>query len=602
MHTRLIAIAAAIMLGTGSAATARAASDEPVVVDVTAGRNHACLLLDDGAVACWGSNFTGALGTGDRYTRVVPQLVDLPKAATAVVAGGDHTCALLVDGTVACWGRNWEAQLGTGSDSEPVTVPVPVKGLDSVVEIAAGQDHTCALRSDATAWCWGNGGNGQVGPDWNYGMTAPVRVTGVGDVVGLSAGLYQTCLRLEDGTVPCFGFYPREGDNSARSSVPTPVAGFAGAVALAGGESYECAVVPDRTVRCFGYNDYGWLGDGTLTTHPDTDTVAAVGIDTAVDITASFSHACALLEGGSAACWGFESHGELGTPPSEDQWTPVPQPVPGIDGITAISAGWGFTCAVVAGSGLCWGRNEEGELGDRTIVSRPTPAPLSWVPDTTAPTAQAPFIGIRADDKELRGNRVDVRIEPTGADDPGGTGIDHFELQVSTDDGSTWSPRRSQARRFNRSVPMTGSTMLRFRAVDRLGNVGSWRTDRVRASVVQQSADAIRYHGTWRTSAKSAYSGGTTRYTTEAGASATYRFTGRSIAIVSRQALTRGAFKVYVDGTYAGKVDLHDDYARYRLIAFSRRWATSGEHAIRMVAVGGNRHPRVDLDAFIVLR
>ena len=419
MHTRLIAIAAAIMLGTGSAATARAASDEPVVVDVTAGRNHACLLLDDGAVACWGSNFTGALGTGDRYTRVVPQLVDLPKAATAVVAGGDHTCALLVDGTVACWGRNWEAQLGTGSDSEPVTVPVPVKGLDSVVEIAAGQDHTCALRSDATAWCWGNGGNGQVGPDWNYGMTAPVRVTGVGDVVGLSAGLYQTCLRLEDGTVPCFGFYPREGDNSARSSVPTPVAGFAGAVALAGGESYECAVVPDRTVRCFGYNDYGWLGDGTLTTHPDTDTVAAVGIDTAVDITASFSHACALLEGGSAACWGFESHGELGTPPSEDQWTPVPQPVPGIDGITAISAGWGFTCAVVAGSGLCWGRNEEGELGDRTIVSRPTPAPLSWVPDTTAPTAQAPFIGIRADDKELRGNRVDVRIEPTGADDAG---------------------------------------------------------------------------------------------------------------------------------------------------------------------------------------
>ena len=252
-------------------------------------------------------------------------------------------------------------------------------------------------------------------------MTAPVRVTGVGDVVGLSAGLYQTCLRLEDGTVPCFGFYPREGDNSARSSVPTPVAGFAGAVALAGGEWYECAVVPDRTVRCFGYNDYGWLGDGTLTTHPDTDTVAAVGIDTAVDITASFSHACALLEGGSAACWGFERHGELGTPPSEDQWTPVPQPVPGIDGITAISAGWGFTCAVVAGSGLCWGRNEEGELGDRTIVSRPTPAPLSWVPDTTAPTVQAPLIGIRADDKELRGNRVDVRIEPTGADDPGGT-------------------------------------------------------------------------------------------------------------------------------------------------------------------------------------
>ena len=601
MRSRLAALIAALVLVAGLSATAHAADPDPTIADISAGTNHACALLTDGAVACWGSNFTGALGTGDRYTRVIPRLVDLPLPATAVAAGGEHTCALLVDGTVACWGRNWEAELGTGSDSEPVTVPVPVEGLDSVVEIGAGQDHTCALRSDATAWCWGNGGNGQIGPDWDYGVTAPVKVTGVGDVAGLSVGLYHTCLQLEDGTVPCFGWYAREGDDYARSSIPTPVAGFAGAVALAGGEGYECGVMPEGTVRCFGLNGFGTLGDGTFIAHPDTDPVEVLGIDAAVGITASGSHVCALLLDGSAACWGLDYNGELGTPPSEDARTPLPQPVPGVDGITAISAGGGFTCAVVSGIGNCWGENSAGQLGDRTVVSRSTPAPLSWVPDPNAPVMHAPAIAIRVN-QELDGTRVEVRIGPSGTDDQGGTGIDHFELQVSKDGGNTWGPRASRASRFHRVLPTTASVMLRIRAVDRAGNVSYWRTQHVRARLVQQSADAIRYHGTWKTSSKAAYSGGTTRYTTDPGASATYRFTGRAIAIVSRQALTRKAFKVYVDGAYAGRIDLHDDYARYRLIVFSRRWAASGEHTIRMVAEGGGRYARIDLDTFVVIR
>ena len=394
MRARLITLAAAIGLLAASSATAVAADEGPAIVDVSAATNHACALLDDGAVACWGSGRFGGLGTGDRYTRVIPEVVNLPGPASAVAAGGEHTCALLTDGSVACWGRNGDAEVGTGKTSVLVPRPVLVAGLDSVVAIGAGEIFSCALRSDGAAWCWGYGGNGQIGPGWQDGMTAPVRVTGVGDVAELFVGLTQTCLRLTDGTVSCFGFYPR-GGSELSSPVPTPVPGLAGAVAMAGGQGYECGVMPDGTVRCFGDNNWGQLGDGTYTTHPYTDTVAAAGIDAAVDITASYTHACALMEDGSAACWGFDAYGELGTPPSDGDRSPTPQPLPGVDGITAIAAGWEFTCAVVSGAGQCWGRNDEGELGDRTVVSRTTPAPLSWVPDPNPPVVQAPDIGIR---------------------------------------------------------------------------------------------------------------------------------------------------------------------------------------------------------------
>lgn len=598
LRRQLIAFVAAAIIVAALSPVARAADPEPVVTDISAGTNHACALLDDGRVACWGSNFTGALGTGDRYTRIIPSPVDLPKPATAVAAGGEHTCALLADRTVSCWGRNWEAQLGTGSDSGPVARPVPVAGLDSVVAIGSGQNHTCALRADATAWCWGNGGNGQIGPAWDYGMTAPVQITGVGDVAGLSVGLYHTCLRLDGGPVSCFGFYPRPGDEYGTSAIPTPVPGLSGAVALDGGEAYECGVMPDGTVRCFGLNYAGQLGDGTFTTHPFSETAEALGIDTAVDIAASSSHVCALLADGTASCWGYDNHGELGTPPSEDGRTPVPQPVPGIDGITAIDTGWGFTCAVVSGTGTCWGRNDEGQLGDRTVAPRRTPAPLSWVADPNAPRAGAPAVAIRLH-REVRKSRVEVAIRPSGADDPGGTGIDHFELQVSRDGGETWSARGWQTVRFHRSLPTNGPVLLRVRAVDRVGNVSAWRTARVRLRLLQESAAAIRYRGDWTTASGDGWSGGSGRFTTDPGASATLRFTGTSVALVSRQGPSRGAFRVYVDGAFVGKAQLQDRYEWQRRVVFRWRGTSSSDHVLRLVAAGS---ARVDLDAFVVQR
>ena len=84
-------------------------------VDISAGGDPTCAVLDDGSVACWGANTYGQLGDGTTTSRTSPtQTLTLPRPAIAVEAGMHFTCALLDDGSIACWGRNHYGQLGRG--------------------------------------------------------------------------------------------------------------------------------------------------------------------------------------------------------------------------------------------------------------------------------------------------------------------------------------------------------------------------------------------------------------------------------------------------------------------------------------------------------
>jgi alpha-tubulin suppressor-like RCC1 family protein len=171
--------------------------------------------------------------------------------------------------------------------------------------------------------------------------------------------------------------------SSAASYDTDAVIGYTITVPVAAGEYHTCAIVPGGTVACWGANVDGQLGDGT-TSGPDTCAgdpcstapVAVSNMTGATSVTAGADHSCALLASGSVECWGFNGEGQLGNGTTTSASTPVA--VPGLTGITAISAGYLHTCALLSGGTVeCWGDNEQGELGNGTTTNSSTPVAVS---------------------------------------------------------------------------------------------------------------------------------------------------------------------------------------------------------------------------------
>jgi alpha-tubulin suppressor-like RCC1 family protein len=198
--------------------------------------------------------------------------------------------------------------------------------------------------------------------------------------VAISTGGSQTCAVVEDGAVQCWGGNSQGqlGDGTTTDKhVPTPVTGLAGpATAIAAGAFHTCALIEGGTVQCWGDNVRGGLGDGTTT--DSTTPVSVTGLGGGVTaISAGFDHTCALIEGGTVQCWGGNSQGQLGIGNRTNKNTPVS--VSSLGGtVTAISAGSLYSCAVIEGGAVkCWGNNTDGELGNGNTTDQTTPVSVS---------------------------------------------------------------------------------------------------------------------------------------------------------------------------------------------------------------------------------
>ena len=321
-------------------------------VAVAAGGDHTCALLDTGRVRCWGQDNHGQLGygntewIGDDEAPGSAGPVNLGRGRTAVqiTAGQDHTCALLDNGTVRCWGLNADGQLGYGNtdtigDNEtPGSVgPVDLGPGRTAVAISAGAWHTCALLDNGTVRCWGRNDRGQlgygntdpIGDDEPPGPVGPVDLGTDRTAVAIATGDRHTCALLDNGTVRCWGRgfegqlgYGKKdtiGDNESPGSFgPVDLGTGRTAVAISAGASYSCAVLDNGSVRCWGSNSNGLLGYGNTDPIGDDEPVGSVGPvelgtgRTAVAIMAGDDHTCALLDNARVRCWGYGFYGQLG--------------------------------------------------------------------------------------------------------------------------------------------------------------------------------------------------------------------------------------------------------------------------------------------------
>ena len=348
------------------------------VVTLGARNQHACAVTGDGLLYCWGSSTQGELGDGRQVPHPNPTLVVglADNTITAVTMGVAHTCAL-GGGQVWCWGTNQLGELGDGSGTTR-GVPGPVALLTSVVDIAAGVHHTCAVESTGQAWCWGANDDGQLGEGTTGSFGVPVPSTSVEHAVEVTAGDQFSCARLRDGSLRCWGD-DRDGQlgiGSERQRLsPARVTNLTTALSVSAGGASACARQPTAgaaIAMCWGANQAGQLGDGTRIDRP-TPTALKIGLDTA-EVAVGGAHACLRAGTGGVWCWGRGGSGQLGTTALIDFVVPVA--VAGLTGTSALAAGDKHTCAVLGAGVTCWGANDDGQLGDGSNTSRSTPVAI----------------------------------------------------------------------------------------------------------------------------------------------------------------------------------------------------------------------------------
>ncbi len=205
---------------------------------VGAGHNCASMKADD-SVWCWGDNHAAQLGelAGTAETSHAPVKVSATLRAKKLIAGGAFNCVIDMNDTLKCWGRNTNFELGSGVNVAKSTVALAVTGMSNVRAAYAGDFHACAIKADATTWCWGDNYAGQIGDGTSSSTggknaAAPVRLMGLSATpVAMALGNFATLAILPGGATYFWGHqYFGEGGTAVlfgpNLHVPTRVVGF----------------------------------------------------------------------------------------------------------------------------------------------------------------------------------------------------------------------------------------------------------------------------------------------------------------------------------------------------------------------------------------
>jgi len=363
---------------------------------IAAGGFHGLALLTNSTLWAWGQDSLHQLGDNSANDEAAPEsLTDSlcgPARLTNAVAlagGYDYSVAVDAKGVVWSWGEGTlSGQLGNGGNTNVLT-PSPINGISNVISVAAGYEHTLALRADGTVWAWGynhagdveGNGNGQLGAGFLGGAAStnsPVRsLVPTGTVIVAIAAGYDFSLAL-DTTGSVWGFGGNAsgqlGTNvssvgrSASTNLPTLVAGISNVIAIAAGLAHSVAVTADKKLWTWGDNSEGALGRTGSGLVPGL--VTALTNQNVVAIAAGYQFTLAVTSNGQVYAFGDNQFGELGTNTFGNPITSGPVPVVGISNAVLVSAHpYGYhSLAVTVNQGTNqyygWGDNSEGDVGD----------------------------------------------------------------------------------------------------------------------------------------------------------------------------------------------------------------------------------------------
>ena len=282
-----------------------------------------------------------------------------PAGAQFVAGDGCNTCSCAAGGDVVCTQEACASPPGgdaSAGDASP---------NDSATYLAAASTFACASLK-GTVFCWGANNSGQLGNGTTTSSLTPTPVKNLGSGIQGIAADYQTSCAVVAGAAYCWGdnSFGILGDNSTVASpVPVQVQGLtSNSQSIAVGGNHACAAV-NGAAYCWGFNSFGQLGDNSMAN--EQVPVPVQGLTSGVTaVAAGWNHSCAVVNG-AAYCWGDNESAQLGNGTcGQDDISAVPQPVQGLtSGVTAIAAGYLYSCAVANGVAYCWGNDAHGQLG-----------------------------------------------------------------------------------------------------------------------------------------------------------------------------------------------------------------------------------------------
>jgi alpha-tubulin suppressor-like RCC1 family protein len=262
----------------------------------------------------------------------------------------------------------------------------PLASAETYTQVVSSFNHTCAIYGSGGLHCWGLNASGQLGDGTTTNSAIPVVVPGLTGVTSVSTGRVHTCA-LTQGVVKCWGDGSdgQLGNGTTNSSpTPVPVVGLSTvsnqAVALAVGADFSCAQMQNilsgaSTVRCWGGNSVGQVGSGSAS--PQVFAPATVsGLTGVTHLTAGAYFACAVT-GGTVRCWGSNISGQFGNG-TQGLGSNVPAAAAtGITNATTVTAGGSHVCAANGSTGdaWCWGDRTFGQVGDGVVGSSPRTSP-----------------------------------------------------------------------------------------------------------------------------------------------------------------------------------------------------------------------------------
>jgi alpha-tubulin suppressor-like RCC1 family protein len=362
------------------------------VTDVKVSTSGTVCAIQSGAVKCWGYNGYGNVGDSGSTNRTTPYAVpSMNLGVTALDIAPDHTCG--VSNSIAvCWGYNGYGQVtGTNVNNGNNLPPTTISSVQYVTNVYTMNNRTCLMSTTAgssTLYCWGYNPYGALGTYNTTNYYTPQVIWGSGGFTFYAYSQEEAAhsCGIKSGSLACWGYngYGQLGiGNTSQYTYPVGVSATNPtfiAIGTQWSSNSTCGIF-NGAMKCWGYNGQGQLatGDTTQQTTPFA-TVLNGAVDAVNKISLSNVGGCAVVgdtgSGGYLRCWGQNNYGQVGNGTLNNLYTPNANIIN--SGVTHVETSHNgeITCAIVNTTLQCWGRNDQGQIGDGTGPVM-TPATIS---------------------------------------------------------------------------------------------------------------------------------------------------------------------------------------------------------------------------------